>query len=81
MLFILAMKPLHRLIKRAQQLGLLTRLSKGSDELRISMHADTAALFITPSENDFITIKEVLNIFAAASGLQVNVAKTEIFPI
>jgi hypothetical protein len=78
---ILAMEPLHRLIKKAQQMGLLTSLSKGSDELRISMYVDDDALFIAPSEDDFRTIKEVLKIFAATSGLQVNVAKTEIYPI
>jgi hypothetical protein len=62
-------------------MGLLTSLSKGSDELRISMYVDDDALFIAPSEDDFRTIKEVLKIFAATSGLQVNVAKTEIYPI
>jgi retron-type reverse transcriptase len=49
LLFILAMEPLHRLIRRAHQMRLLTRLSEGIDEYRISMYADDAALFIAPS--------------------------------
>jgi hypothetical protein len=71
----------HRLIKKAQQMGLLSSLSKGSDNFRISMYANDAALFITPSDHDFKTINEILKIFSVASGLQVNVNKTELFPI
>jgi hypothetical protein len=45
------------------------------------MYVDVAALFISPSKKDFQTITEVLRIFAAASGLHVNMSKTKIFPI
>jgi hypothetical protein len=81
LLFIMAMEPLHRLIKKAQQMGHLSSLSRGSDNFRISMYVDVAALFISPSKKDFQTITEVLRIFAAASGLHVNMSKTKIFPI
>jgi hypothetical protein len=52
LLFILAMEHLHRLIRRAQQMRLLTRLSEGTNEYIISMYDDDAALFIAPSEVD-----------------------------
>jgi hypothetical protein len=81
LLFILAMEHLHILIRRAQQMRLLTRLSEGTNEYVISMYDDDAALFIAPSEVDFKTIKEIIYIFAAASDLQINVGKTEIYPI
>jgi hypothetical protein len=62
-------------------MGLLTILSRGIEEYRISMYADVVVLFIAPSELDFMAIKEILSIFAASSRFQINVAKTEIYPI
>jgi hypothetical protein len=50
MLFLLAMKPLHRLFQKAQQEGLLSRLAKECDMFRVSMYADDAAIFIKPTE-------------------------------
>jgi hypothetical protein len=46
LLFILTMEPLHKLIKRAQQMGLLTTLSRGTEKYRTSMYVDADALFI-----------------------------------
>jgi hypothetical protein len=48
MLFFLAMEPLHRLFKRAQDWGLLKELSTGCDTFRISVYADDVAVFIRP---------------------------------
>jgi hypothetical protein len=79
LLFILVMGPLHKLIKKAQQLGMLSSLSKNTNEFRISLYADDAALFIAHLEHDFFLITEIMKIFAMASGLQINVAKTKIF--
>jgi hypothetical protein len=81
MLFLIAIKPLHKLIAKAQDMGLLDKLSKACDTFRMSLYADDAALFIGPSEKDFRIISEILNIFAAASGLCTNHHKTEIYPI
>lgn len=49
-LFLLALEPLHRLFKLAQELGGLERLSKGCEAFRVSLYADDAAVFIQPSE-------------------------------
>jgi hypothetical protein len=62
-------------------MGLLNNLSKGSENFRILMYTDDATFFISPSDQDFKTISKILNIFTAACGLQVNVNKTELFPI
>jgi hypothetical protein len=75
------MEPLHRLVKKAQQMGLLSRLNKGCEEYRISLYADDAAIFVKPTQQDFSSIKCILEIFAEASGLNINMTKTEFFPI
>jgi hypothetical protein len=47
-----AMEPLHRLFKKAQDIGLLDRVSKNYEKFRVSLYADTVALFIKPSRHD-----------------------------
>jgi hypothetical protein len=81
MLFLLAIEPLHRLISRAHEWKLLNKLNKGCDSFRMSLYAYDAALFICPSEEDFRVVTTILEIFAAASGLNTNLNKTKIFPI
>jgi hypothetical protein len=81
MLFLVVIKPLHKLIAKAQEQKLLRDLNKKCDSFRISLYADDATLFIMPHEKDFTITSEILSIFANASGLQTNVSKTEIFPI
>jgi hypothetical protein len=79
--FLLAMEPLHRLFKKAQEVGLLAKLSKECDRFRVSLYADDATLFIKPTEEDLNVTIEILSIFAAASGLCTNMAKSECYPI
>jgi hypothetical protein len=81
MLFLLAIEPLDKMISKAQDMGLLDKLSRACDTFRISLYPDDATLFIDPSEKDFKIIFEILNIFAAAGGLCTNLHKTEIYPI
>jgi hypothetical protein len=66
-LFLLAMEPLHRLFRKAQDVGLVNGLSMGCDTFRVSLYANDAAIF--------------LNIFGEASGLFTNTRKTECYPI
>jgi hypothetical protein len=75
------MEPLHKLFKRAQEWGVLNKLSKGCDTFRVSLYADVAALFINLTEHDWSTTNHILNIFADASGLATNLSKTEFYPI
>jgi hypothetical protein len=46
------MEPLHRLFKKAQEIGLLHKLSKGCDAFRMLLYADDVAVFINPTEHD-----------------------------
>jgi hypothetical protein len=79
MLFLLAMEPLHRLFKRAQELGMLTKIGKCCD--RISMYADDDVVFIRPTEHGLSVSNHILVIFAEASGLIINLGKTEFYLI
>jgi hypothetical protein len=67
MLFLLAMEPLHRLFKRAQDIGLLKQLSSGCDASRASLYADDDALFINPTINDLQVTISILSIFLVVS--------------
>jgi hypothetical protein len=81
MLFLLVMEPLHMLFKQAQQQSLLHKLSYDCDVFRVSLYADDAALFINPSQQEMLVINQILMIFAEASGLKTNMAKTQCYPI
>jgi hypothetical protein len=74
MLFLLAMEPLHRLVAKAQQIGLLHSLSKICDTFRMSLYVDDVAVFIKPNLSE---LKAIMSIFAEASGLHTNLAKIE----
>jgi hypothetical protein len=81
MLFLLAMEPLHRPFKKAQDMGLLSSLSKGCDSFRVSLYADDAAVFIKPTQHDLKVTIDIMTMFAEASGLFTNMAKTKCYPI
>jgi hypothetical protein len=81
MLFLLAMEPLHRLFIKAQDLGLLSSLSKGCDSFRASLYADDVAVFIKPTQHDLKITIGIMSVFHEASGLFTNMAKTECFLI
>jgi hypothetical protein len=75
------MEPLHQLFQKALQEGLLSKHSKSCDMFRMSLYADDATIFITPTEQDLKVTIEIMSTFAAASGLFTNIAKTECYPI
>jgi hypothetical protein len=52
LLFLLAMETLHMLFKIAQEDGLLSKLNHDYDVFRVSLYADDATLFISPSAAD-----------------------------
>jgi hypothetical protein len=81
MLFLLAMEPLHKLCQKAEQFGLLSRVSKGCENFRASFYADDATVFIKPSNQDLQVIKFILKIFSEVSGLTINMDKTQFYPI
>lgn len=80
MLFILAMEPLHKLFKKAKDLGLLSSLQR-QRRFRCSLYADDVGLFIKPIREEMLVLRGILSVFVDASGLHTNMEKTEIFPI
>jgi hypothetical protein len=60
MLFLLAMEPLHRLFQKVQDLQLLDKLTKSCEAFRMSFYADHGALFIRPSEKEFLITIHIL---------------------
>jgi hypothetical protein len=79
MLFLLAMEPLHRLCQKAQQMGILSRVSKSCEVFRVFLYPDNVAVFIKPTEQDHSSIKAILQIYSQTSGLHVNMDKTHFF--
>jgi hypothetical protein len=79
MLFLLAMEPLHRLFQRAQEAGLLHKVSKGCQTFRVSLYADDTAVFIKPTEYDWMVASHIMHLFAQASGLVSNMEKTSFY--
>jgi hypothetical protein len=64
MLFLLAMEPLFRLFNKAQDLGLLDRVSKGCERFWVSLYADDVTMFIKPTSHDLQVLVAILNLFA-----------------
>jgi hypothetical protein len=59
----------------------MSKLHPDYDTCRVSLYADDAALFISPSAQDLQTTNCILQIFAEASRLNTNLTKTEYYPI
>jgi hypothetical protein len=81
MLFTVAIAPLHWLFNKAALSGALSPLRLPPSQLRVSLFADDAALFISPTAADIATTKSILSTFGQASGLVANIQKCGIFPI
>jgi hypothetical protein len=81
MLFLLAIELLFRLFNKAQELGLLDRVSKYCERFRVSLYADADAMFIKSTPHNLHVSVAILNLFAKASGLVTNMDKTSFYPI
>nr|ABA96155.1 retrotransposon protein, putative, LINE subclass [Oryza sativa Japonica Group] len=60
LLFILAFDPLQRILGKATELGVLTKLRGRMARLRTSMYVDDAIIFVNPPREDVIALKEIL---------------------
>ncbi|KAM0907037.1 hypothetical protein ACQ4PT_016377 [Festuca glaucescens] len=76
MLFVLGMQVLTCLMMKAVEHELLSNLAGISAMQRISIYAYDVVLFFRPAVYELVVIKQLLNIFGEASGLQVNYRKT-----
>jgi hypothetical protein len=77
MLFILAMEPLQKLIKGAEEAGIFSNLFQGRRRFRCSLYADDVAIFIKPDQLELQALKKILNAFGDCSGLHINLQKTD----
>ena len=73
MLFILAMEPLHLMLQKATEQGLLTPLGSSRANLRVSFYADDAAIFVNPISEEVNVVKTILDGFGKVSGLLTNI--------
>jgi hypothetical protein len=81
MLFILAIDPVHRILELATRQGILSPLPLNTANLRTSLYADDVAIFINPSRDELVVVKDILHAFGCASGLVTNLEKSSIHPI
>jgi hypothetical protein len=81
MLFVIAMEGLSQLFKAAEAHGLLQHLGHHGIRERAFFYADDVVLFVKPDQLDLVSSKAILDIFAAASGLQINSNKCLLNPI
>jgi hypothetical protein len=81
MLFILAIDPVQRILELATRQGILSPLPLNTTNLRTSLYADAAAIFINPSRDEIVAVKDILHAFGCASGLVTNLEKSSIHPI
>jgi hypothetical protein len=49
--------------------------------LRTSLYADDVAIFINPSRDEIVAVKNILHAFGCASGMVTNLEKSSIHPI
>jgi hypothetical protein len=64
-----------------EQAGALTELTMLGLKHRVSLYADDFMVFARPLEEELVAVRKILACFEAASGLDVNYAKSSIAPI
>ena len=77
-MFVIVMEVLNALIIEADRQGQLTPLPGNAIRHRASIYADDLVLFLAPTALDCACIRQLLDLFAGASGLVTNMAKCTI---
>lgn len=81
LLFVIVMDVLNALISEADRRGELTPLPGNTIKHRASIYADDLVIFLAPTANDFLCIRQLLELFAGASGLSTNLDRCTVSPI
>lgn len=81
LLFVIVMDVLNSLLIEADRRGSLSPLPGDVIKHRASVYADDLVIFARPTTTDFVCIRQILELFAGASGLQCNLDKCTITPI
>jgi hypothetical protein len=81
MLFVLVMEVVNAMISAADARGVLQPLPTPRIRSRASLYADDLVIFLSPVASDLRCIREILCLFADATGLVTNTEKCSISPI
>jgi hypothetical protein len=81
MLFVIVMEVLNSLIKEADRRAVLSPLPGQAIAHRASLFADDLVVLLAPRHDDFVCLKQILDLFAGASGLITNIDKCQATPI
>jgi hypothetical protein len=76
LLFVIAMEVTTLLLCKAFELGMLSPIGNCSAAQRVSIYADNVVIFVKPTVQDIVAVRELLQILGEASGLKVNYRKT-----
>jgi hypothetical protein len=75
-LFVCGMEVLTALVAWATQQNLLGSIGGCDPKQRISIYADDVVLFLKPTTEDLVAVRELLRMFGDASGLHINYQKS-----
>ncbi|XP_073354974.1 uncharacterized protein [Aegilops tauschii subsp. strangulata] len=81
LLFILAIDPIHRLLKAAEDALDITPVPGGEIKFRVSLYADDAIIFANPVKEEINQLMAMLESLGDATGLRINNAKSTTTPI
>jgi hypothetical protein len=76
LLFVIAMEVTTLLLCKPSDLGMLSPIGNCSAAQRVSIYADDVVIFVKPTVQDIVTVRELLQLLGEASGLKVNYRKT-----
>lgn len=71
----------HELIAEADRRGVLIPLPGNIIKFRASIYADNLVIFLLSDSKDFSCIRQILEMFAGASGLSTNLSRCQMTPI
>jgi hypothetical protein len=75
------MDVLSAMFRAAKHAGVLAELMAAGLEHRVSLYVDDIVVFARPKDGELVGVRDILECFGAASGLEVNYTKSSIAPI
>jgi hypothetical protein len=75
------MEALNALIRTADNWALLSPLGIPPIKFRAFLYADDLVILLCPLLNDMALVRDILELFAQASGLHTNISKCQFAPI
>ena len=81
LLFVLAIDPLHHILRKATEQGHLHEIGGRAPTIRTSLYVDDAAIFVAPKKEDIDFLASTLDQFGMVTGLVTNCNKSQVAPI